>query len=100
MSEMLGQLVAFVRANEAQGQILGATGSFASELEHSGRDIADHEMAMPMVTGLALFSGWLDHSGGEDPDIVLEGDWRLLTHWETCRLRHGLFPWDPQTSDT
>ncbi len=90
------QALIFVYPELSHGQILEATGDFLVEaIEHSWI-MDDHEMMMPVVPGIQIFEGWVEVGVGEDPDIRWFGSWRLLTHWEMCRVRHGMSPFgDP-----
>jgi hypothetical protein len=68
-----GRLVAFVHDNLDSGLIVYAEGAtLLDELRSSGWDISGHNLPTP-------------------------DSWRLLTHWEMCRVRFGLTPWDEQT---
>lgn len=94
----LGRLAAYVRAGDDDAPILGAEGVLWIEVETGGDNIADHEMPLPSFSGLAVFEGWVVVESGEDGDVRLEGRWRPMSHWEVCRLRVGLMPWDEEAS--
>lgn len=89
-----GRLIAFARASLDQGPILLAEEPFDEEIRQAGWDISDHELPKPPESGLWLFEGWIEVGPDIDPDIFFVGDWRRLTHWEMCRLRSGMVPWD------
>ena len=94
MRTPFGQILAFVRATGDEGPILAVmpnTG-VADEVGQAG-DICDHEFAVPDARGLLLWSGWVEVGIGPDPDVIMVGEWRRLTHWELCRVRYGLAPW-------
>jgi len=88
------RLVAFARAALDEGPVLFATGDFAAEMAMAGADICDHNLPAPNGPGLWLFEGWLEYGPDPEPDIYLAGEWRRLSHWEMCRVRHGMAPWD------
>lgn len=91
------RLLAFVRPEGDNGPILAWDGSpgFGEDLAMAGWDIADHEMPATdgVLYGLLIFEGWTEWSSQPEPDMRLAGEWRRLTHWETCRVRNGLLPW-------
>jgi len=91
----LCRAVAFVRGEALdEGPILQWHGpELDNELSHGGRDIADHNFPPPPRGGLVIFEGWLEVSHGPDPDVMFVGEWRELTHWEICRMRHAMTPW-------
>jgi hypothetical protein len=82
-----GRLIAFVRPEMDHGPILSVDGAFFDEVHDRGWDISDHDMPSGDQWGLLVFEGWVEHTSGPDPDVVLVGEWRPLTHWEMCRLR-------------
>lgn len=86
------QALAFVRPELDQGPILAVTGAFFDEVHAAGWDISDHNIATPTTPGLQIFEGWVDVGPGDDPDVRWEGGWRPLSHWELCRLRFGMTP--------
>lgn len=89
----LGRLVALVKAQVGQGLIIMADGAFVEEVVNSGHFIEDHDMAVPQFSGLGIYEGFVHVTDGQDPDVVLEGEWRRLTHFEMCRLAFGRTPW-------
>lgn len=89
-----GKLLAFVRPEIDSGPILCATVPFLEEIWQSGWDISDHDMPMSDASGLQIFEGWIELSGDPEPDPRFVGQWRQLTHWEMCRVRHGMMPFE------
>ena len=89
-----GTILAFVRPEGDNGPILSADGSFLEEVHSSGWDISDHDMPKSTDTcgqhGLLVLEGWVERTGGPDPDTYMVGEWRRLTHYEMCRVRHGM----------
>lgn len=98
-------MIAFVRIGKelgeatikvgAEGPILWATGCFLKELEEGcgGWEISDHELPDPPGAGLFAFEGFIEVTVGDDPDVVWEGSWRRLAHWEMLRMRFGQPAW-------
>jgi len=87
-----GRFVAFVRDTGDYGPVLYASGSFVEEFRMGGYDVESLDMPVPSERGLLLFEGWVEIGPGPDPDVVAVGEWRRLTHWEICRIRHGVSP--------
>lgn len=90
------RVVAFVQSEWDESQILYAEGVFADEVNAVSRCLGDHTVPTPERLGLQVFEGWLEVGTGDDPDVEWCGGWRMLTHWEMCRVRFGLAPWDEQ----
>lgn len=99
MTDGPSRLIVFATGNQDQGPILLAEGCFTEEVAVAGSDISDHELPRPDGPGLWVFEGWVNIGPGTDPDVFLDGEWRRLTHWEMCRMRHGMAPWDEQSSE-
>ena len=55
-----------------------------------GSDTSDHNMPCADIPGLQIFEGFTDVI---EEEVSLSGSYRLLTHYEMCRLRMGLIPW-------
>jgi hypothetical protein len=84
-----GRMLAFVEPEGDRGPILDPGPVFYDEINTTGPDISDHEFPKPPRAGLLIFEGWMECTGGPDPDVYFVGEWRPLTHWEMCRLRAG-----------
>lgn len=89
-----GRLLVYVHHDGYTGPILEASGVFVEDVLNFGRDISDHDMPNANNEGLLIFEGFIEHTAGPDPDLFFCGEWRNLTHWEMCRVRVGLSPWD------
>ncbi len=91
---MIGPSEALVFVNDdlKSGPILIANPQFRLEVTSSGCDISEHSIPEPKEPGLQIFEGWVEVGSGDDPDVYWVGDWRRLTHWEMCRVRHGMPP--------
>lgn len=85
-------LVAYIRDSLDSGPILEASSDFLKELHEGGGgwDIGDYNMPMPQHPGIQVLEGWLEYTGGEEPDVHFTGNWRQLTHWEMSRFRHAM----------
>ncbi len=91
----IARALCFVAPTGDEGPILFAEGGLAEEISMAGSDISDHEMPCPDgIRGLLIFEGWMEYTAGPDPDLCFVGEWRRLTHWEMCRVRHGLSPFE------
>lgn len=89
---MASRMLVFVRGKD-EGPILDVSGEdFTEEIAQSGSDICNHDIEKPPRQGLLVFEGWVEVSGGEDPDVLFVGGWRELTHWEMCKVRCGETP--------
>lgn len=100
----LGRVLAFVDKAGDEGVILATDGIFSDEVQMGGRFLEDHDVsrAPPANTcdgsfGLLVFEGWIENTGEPEPDFYWAGQWRRPTHWEMCRLRAGLAPWEKST---
>ena len=88
------RLLAFVRPEGDNGPVLAADGDFHKEVFEGGWDIENYNMPMSLpLYGLLIFEGFIEVGTEPEPDVSLSGEWRQLSHWEICRVRHGWLPW-------
>lgn len=108
-SSKASRLLAFIRRCDLEkgpeGPILYVCdGPFRKEIELQGWDLSDHAFPKEKVQqqpfqGLYIFEGWVEYTSEPDPDIAFVGAWRPLTHWEMCRVRDGVTPWQLPTME-
>lgn len=88
-----GALVAYLMPQGGPSPILRADGALKIEVESHGWFLEDHDMPEPSERGLMVFEGLVESSVGPEPESILRGRWRPITHAELCRLAEGRCPW-------
>lgn len=91
------RFVAFITPEKDRGPVLIADDSLKAVFEafddyNVFLQIREHGMSPANREGLLVWEGHVEQLSEEPEDILWEGTWRPMTHWELYRLRFGLTP--------
>lgn len=95
------RLVACIRDTTSKSPILFAEGEWVELLERlEVNDVEDLNIPKPTYTGIHVFEGWHTVAPHDFTDVAFEGNWRLIDHWEMCRIRYGNNPFRDRSEET